>query len=103
MKIKRFNEVVGDEMDISNERSAEIVSQLSNIAINLDSNREKIESISNELSNYKGKSKKSNDQIDDSIINLDLSRSKLEEMISSIDVAVNNLKDYIENGRKFLY
>ncbi len=103
MKIKRYHESLMDDMNISNERNDEIILDLTNISTMIDSNREKMESLSNELSHYKSKSKESNDQIDDSVINLDLAKSKLDEVIASIDSVVNNLKSYNENGRKYLY
>lgn len=103
MKIKRFQEALDEKIEISPERIEEIISELTNIVTGLDASIEKLESFSNELSNYGSKSKKSNDQIDDSVINLDISKAKIEEMMLSLDTVINNLKDYNQNGRNYIY
>jgi hypothetical protein len=69
----------------------------------MDAKKEEIISLKNEFSNYRSKSKKSNDQIDDSVSNLEIIDSKISDTLSALDTVVNNLKDYNESGRKFLY
>ena len=68
-----------------------------------DSKREKIESLHDELSNFKSRSTKSNDQIDDTVANLELVISKISDCINNLDTVSSELKDYDESGRKYLY
>jgi chromosome segregation ATPase len=102
MKIRKFYEA-DEVMDISNDRITEILSQLSNMSSDLDKKKEEIISLTNEMSNYRSKSKKSNDQIDDSVADMETIDSKLGDIISSIDTISNNLKSYNESGRQYLY
>ena len=62
-----------------------------------------IESLLNELSNYKNDSKKGNDQIDDSILALQVIKKDIDDCSDKIDTIINNLLDYNDGGRKFLY
>lgn len=101
MKIRKFYE--SEQLDISEERVGEIILDLNSILVSFNDNREILESISNELDRYKSNSRKSNDQIDDSILNLDISKSKLDDSIIQINNIINNLKNYQQNGRKYLY
>jgi uncharacterized coiled-coil DUF342 family protein len=102
MKIRKFFE--SDEtVDISNDRITEIINQISEIASTMDAKKEEIISLKNEFSNYRSKSKKSNDQIDDSVSNLEIVDSKISDTLSALDTVFKNLKDYNESGRKFLY
>jgi ABC-type transporter Mla subunit MlaD len=102
MRIRKFNEGENTN-EIAPERLIEIIEELSAIVSDLDAKKSKIESIYNDLSNFKGKSTKSNDQIDDSVSNLQLSKSGIDECIDKIDSAVNSLKNYEEKGRQYLY
>ena len=102
MKIRKFFEAE-ETVYISNDRIKEIIEQLSVISSTLDAKKEEIQSLTNELSNYRSKSKKSNDQIDDSVANLESIISKVKDVLSGLDTTSNNLKDYNESGRKYLY
>lgn len=99
MKINRFNE----QMDISSERIGEIVENLIDFSSILDDKSKFIESIINELNNYKSESKKGNDQIDDSLAALQVLKKDIEDSLDKVDTVVNNLNDYNEGGRKYLY
>ncbi len=102
MKIKKFNEQ--EEMvEISNERVEEMLLELSQTASLFESKQKEIESICNELLNFRSKSTTANNQIDDSTLNLELISDKIEEINSSLDSVIESLKDYTENGTKFLY
>lgn len=101
MKIRKFNE--SDQVDISSDRISEIVDELKDMISMIDSKGESIESLSNELNTYKGMSKNGNDQIDDSIANLQIVKKYLTECKDKIDNVANNMNDYNENGRKYLY
>lgn len=102
MKIRKFNEA-DEQVDISSDRIAEIISELKEFASLVDSKGEIVEGISNELNNYKGASKNGNDQIDDSIANLQLIKKCVTECTDKIDNVIKNMSDYNENGRKYLY
>ena len=102
MKIRRFNESEDSE-NISPERVGEIIEDLSNITSEIDKNAKMINSILNELENYKSTSKSSNNQVDDASISLDSIKSKLDESTSLIDSTIKVLRDYTESGEKYLY
>lgn len=101
MKIKRFNE--SEEVDISTERTGEIIEDLKSMLSSFDDDVKKVELYLNELNNYKSNSKKGNDQIDDSISALQIIRKDLDNSIEKIDTIINNLIDYNDEGRKYLY
>jgi chromosome segregation ATPase len=101
MRIRKFYEA--EDIKISTERVSEIIEELSKTLTEIDNKSKNINSISIELNNYKSKSKKSNNQIDDASININLVKSKLDEATTSIDSIIKILKDYNENGSKFLY
>jgi chromosome segregation ATPase len=102
MRIRKFNE--SDEVeDISNDRVKEILESIKKISSVIDEQKEEIQSFSNELSKFKSKSNKSNDQIDDSILIFESLKSKMDDLLSGLDTVNNNLIDYTENGRKYLY
>ena len=69
----------------------------------VNKNKISIETISNDLSGYRSSSKKANDQIDDTVSDLEVIKTKVNDMIGLIENAVKNLKDYNQNGRKYLY
>jgi len=101
MKIKRFNE--DEQVDISSERVSEINEELKDFsAIMLDKSNY-IESLLNELNNYKSDSTKGNDQIDDSIAALQVIKKDVDDCNDKIDTVINNLLDYNEGGRKYMY
>ena len=102
MKIKKFNEAE-EQLGISNERVDEIINELSSMASEIDANAKSFNSLFSELENFRTKSKKSNNQIDDASLNIDSIKTKLDEATSLIDTVVGLLKDYNENGSKFLY
>lgn len=102
MKIKRFNENIED-MDISPERIGEMIEELKDFLSSLEGRNKMVESITSELENYKNQSKKGNDQIDDSIAALQIAKKDLDDTIDKIDTVINNMLDYNENGRKYLY
>lgn len=103
MRIRKFNEAIEDNVDISNERVSEIMEGVTEIFNNLESDRERIKNYYSELSKFRSKSDKSNDQIDDSSINLELVDTKMEECLSIINKINTTLENYIKDGRKFLY
>jgi uncharacterized coiled-coil DUF342 family protein len=89
--------------NISQERIEEIIDEVREIASDLKEKNELCDSLINEFSNYKSDSGKTNDQIDDSISNLQLVRKNFEDIIDKLDNVVNNMTDYSESGRKYLY
>lgn len=101
MKIKRFNE--DEQLDISSDRVTEINRELKIFADIMSDKSKYIESLLNELSDYKNDSKKGNDQIDDSILALQVVKKDIDDCSDKIDTIVNNLLDYNDGGRKFLY
>lgn len=101
MKIKRFNE--DEQVDISSDRVTEINGELKSFADIMSDKSKYIESLLNELSNYKNDSKKGNDQIDDSILALQVIKKDIDDCSDKIDTIINNLLDYNDGGRKFLY
>lgn len=99
--LKRFNE--GKEiMDLSPERLSEINKSLTNFSSELKSKLESIDSFINELENYTNDEDK-NDQVDESILNLQLVRKNLEESLDKTDNVINQLKDYEDKGRQYLF
>jgi DNA repair exonuclease SbcCD ATPase subunit len=101
MKIKRFNE--DEQVDISSERITEIMEELKGFAAIMEDKSKYVESLLNELNNYKSDSKKGNDQIDDSIAALQIIKKDSDDCIDKIDTVVNNLLDYNDGGRKYMY
>ncbi len=102
MKIKKFYESEKSDL-ISVERVNEIISELSSISSEIDGNTRLINSLVNEMENYKTSSKSANNQIDDASIKVDIVRTKLDESTSLIDDIIVLLKNYTENGSKYLY
>jgi ABC-type transporter Mla subunit MlaD len=103
MKIKRFNENLDDNIDISKERVGEIVEEMKSILADLEEKSKSIEGYTNEFNNYKSKSKKGNDQIDDSISSLQVVKKDIDNSIDKVDNIINNLISYNQDGRKFLH
>jgi len=101
MKIKRFNE--DDQVDISPERIEEVLSELRDFASSMNDKSKSVEALLNEFGNFQGQSKKGNDQIDDSIASLQVIKKDVDDCIDKIDTVINNLVDYNDNGRKYLY
>ena len=102
MKIKKFNESE-EQLNISNERVNEIINELSSMASEIDANLKDFTSLFSELENYRTTSKKSNNQIDDASISIDSIKTKLSESTILVDSVIGLLKDYNENGSKYLY
>lgn len=99
--LKRFNE--GKEvLDLSPERLDEISKSLVEFSSEISSKIELIDSFINELENYTTGEDK-NDQIDESILNLQIVRKNLGESLDKVDNTSNQLKDYGDNGRQFLF
>ena len=101
MKIRRFNE--GEQVEISSERVTEIIEELKDFVSIMDDKSKSVESLLNELNNFKSDSKKGNDQIDDSIAALQVIKKDVDDSKDKIDTVVNNLMDYNDTGRKYLY
>ena len=101
MKIKRFNE--DEQVDISSERVSEINEQLKDFAATMLDKSRYIESLLNELNNFKSDSKKGNDQIDDSIAALQVIKKDVDDCNDKIGTVINNLMDYNDGGRKYMY
>lgn len=101
MRIKRFLE--NAQMDISSDRVEEILKELKELTAYLDDKNKSVLSLTTELNNYKNKSQKSNDQIDDSISALQIIKNDFDNSISKLDTIINNITDYNQEGRKFLY
>lgn len=102
MKIKRFNEAT-EELDISTERVGEMIDSLKDQLSATEDKQKLIDSLLNELENYKSKSNKGNDQIDDSIAALQIIKSSFTEVSDKLDTVINNLMNYNDEGRKYLY
>ena len=101
MKIKKVFE--NEETDISTTRVGEIIEDLRGFTSTIEDKNKKIESYINELNNYKNQSKKGNDQIDDSIAALQVIKKELSDSLDKADTVINNLMDYNDEGRKYLY
>ena len=101
MRIKRFNEA--EEVDISSDRIDEILTDLKETAAAIEDKNKLIESLENELDNYKSDSQKGNDQIDDSIFALQVIKKNISDSLDKIDTVVKNLQSYDDEGRKYLY
>lgn len=103
MRIKRFIEAASEQLDISPERVGEIIEDLKDFVSTIEDKNKMVESYINELNNYKNKSKKGNDQIDDSIAALQVVKKDLDDSLDKADTIINNLMDYNDEGRKYLY
>lgn len=111
MKIKRFfeNEMQGPEgktdlLDISKDRVDEIIKELEKILDQSSTNLITLKKFEKELSKYKSKSTKSNDQIDDSVAELGRVNNFLEnDVIDIIDSIIETLKQYNKEGRSYIY
>ena len=101
MKIKRFNEA--EQVDISSERIEEMLDSLKQLSAMLDDKGKSVDSLINELNNYKSDSQKGNDQVDDSIAALQVIKKDLDNSLDKTDTVISNLMDYSEKGRKYLY
>ncbi len=102
MRIKRFNEA-NEQVDISSDRVDEILTELKEMAAALDDKNKLVESLENELDNYKSDSQKGNDQIDDSLFALQVIKKNITDSLDKIDTVVKNLQSYDDEGRKYLY
>jgi ABC-type transporter Mla subunit MlaD len=101
MKIKRFNEA--EQVDISSERIEEMLDSLKQLSSILDDKGKSVDSLINELNNYKSDSQKGNDQVDDSVAALQVIKKDLDNSLDKTDTVISNLMDYSEKGRKYLY
>jgi hypothetical protein len=103
MKIRRFNEANDEQLDISTDRSGEMIEKLKDSLSIIEDKSKFIDTMLSELENYKSKSKKGNDQIDDSLSALQIVKRNLDEAVDKIDTVIGNLMDYNDEGRKYLY
>jgi len=103
MKILKYNESIDDLVDISNERVGEISDEMSVVLQTIEDTQRTVNELYMELSKYRSKSAKTNDQIDDASINLELLGSKLNDSLEIIAKINSELSNYVEEGRKFLY
>lgn len=101
MKIKRFNE--SEVSDLSTDRALEITNSISDMISTFDQKSEIIDSLINELNNFRSSSTSKNDQIDDSVSNLELAKKYVLDLLDKLDSVSQNMKDYNQNGRKYLY
>jgi ABC-type transporter Mla subunit MlaD len=101
MKINRFNE--SEVQNLSSDRTDEIIKSLQELSVLINQKDEIIESLVNELNNFRDVSKSKNDQIDDSISNLQIVKSSFVESLDKMNNVVISLNDYKESGRKYLY
>jgi ABC-type transporter Mla subunit MlaD len=101
MKIKRFNE--SEQVDISSERIEEILDNLKQLSSTLEDKGKFVDSLINELNNYKSNSQKGNDQVDDSVAALQVIKKDLDNSLDKTDTVISNLMNYSEEGRKYLY
>lgn len=101
MRIKRFNE--SEQVDISSERIDEILNELRDFSSTMNDRLKFIESLLGEFEIFRGQSTKGNDQIDDSILSLQVIKKDIGNCIDKVDNVINNLVDYDNNGRKYLY
>ena len=101
MKIKRFNE--SEQVDISSERIEEMLDNLKQLSSTLDDKGKFVDSLINELNNYKSDSQKGNDQVDDSVAALQVIKKDLDNSLDKTDTVISNLMNYSEEGRKYLY
>ena len=99
-RIRRFNE--SEQIDISPERTAEIIEDLKDLAATLGDKRKLADSLISELDSYKNKSDRGHDQIDDTIAALQVIAKDLETASDKTDTAIGNLESYGEEGRKYL-
>ena len=100
-RIRRFDE--SEQIDISPERTAEIIEDLKDMAATLGDKKKLADSLISELDAYKNKSDRGNDQIDDTIAALQVIAKELESATDKADTAIGNLDSYGEEGRKYLY
>ena len=99
MKIRRFFESE-EQVDISPERITEMMDELKDFIANVEDKSKMVDALGTELSNYKNKSTKSNDQIDDSIAALQVIKKDLDDCVDKLDTVLNNLDSYNQDGRK---
>jgi chromosome segregation ATPase len=99
MKIRRFFESE-EQVDISPERITEMMDELKDFIANVEDKSKLVDALGTELSNYKNKSTKSNDQIDDSIAALQVIKKDLDDCVDKLDTVLNNLDSYNQDGRK---
>ncbi len=100
-RIRRFDE--SEQIDISPERTAEIIEDLKDMVATLGDKKKLADSLISELDAYKNKSDRGNDQIDDTIAALQVIAKELESAADKADTAIGNLDSYGEEGRKYLY
>jgi len=98
MRLKRFNESVVEEIPF--DKTQDIISGLKQTLDNFSDKLFLIDSINNQLDNYKSGSDTPTDQIDDSIFNIQVVKKNLETSIDKIKNTIGELNDYLDNGRR---
>ncbi len=101
MRIKRFNE--SEQVDISKDRVDEILTELQKMFDSIEEQNKFIDELDIELNKYKSDSQKGNDQIDDAIFSLQVVKKNLTDSLDKISGVVDNLTNYNDEGRKYLY
>lgn len=103
--MRKFSKIFEEKeiSDISSDRVSELISQLSAMSADISQKIEFVDSIVNELDDFRRSSESKNDQIDDCIANLQLMKKSLSNSLDKSDNVVIGIKDYEKNGRKFLY
>ena len=102
MKIKKFWEK-NEIPNLISEETNQMVEILQSSIEMLDEKKQEIFSTKNKLMNFQNRGVKKNDQIDDAVSNFEMSIKSINDAISKLDEGLNLLKDYNENGRKYLY
>lgn len=98
----KFSKLVKEANDISEDKVEETLDELTSTSNNLDEENEKVKEIVKTLEGFKSEKDK-NDQIDDSYVSLKEVESLLSECIVKIGEVDSRLKDYLKEGRKYLY
>ncbi len=102
--IKKFKTFESSATEIDPTRLNEIMDDLTAAISDISKYRDKFINYSKELSNFQNKSdEKGNDQIDDAVLNLTESHDDVDSIIGKIDNINTVLRDYLDNGRQYLY
>ena len=96
--MKKFTESIQNEIEY--EKIEDIDNELTIIKDFLSDKINQLKDINDNLSRYKSKSRKYNDQIDDSVFTLQILYNDLETSIENIEKIQNNLSSYKDVGRK---
>lgn len=100
--MRKFSKLF-ENKDISNDRISELILQLSTISSDFSQKIEFVDSLVNELDNFRKSSSSKNDQIDDCIANLQLMKKLFLDLLDKSNNVTAGIKDYEKNGRKDIY